>query len=137
MIGRDETFAVKLEKLRDDAGDTFVHRFDRFDSGCQYSGVPDHVRIGKVKNNQIVICHSREHFIGYFACAHFRLKIVGSDLRRRNDFSIFTRERLLDSAVKKIGHMRIFFRLGDAQLRFAGRAHDLAQNVRAVPAEQK
>ena len=33
VIGRDDTFTVEVEKLWDDAGDTFIHRFDRFDSG--------------------------------------------------------------------------------------------------------
>ena len=92
--------------------------------------MPDHVRIGKVKNNQIVIRHARDNLVGHFPCAHLRLQIIGGDLGRRYDFSFLARERLLDSAIEKIGYVRIFFRLGDSQLRFASRADDLAQDVR-------
>ena len=33
VVGRDDAFTVKVEQLWDDAGDAFIHRFDRFDSG--------------------------------------------------------------------------------------------------------
>ena len=73
--------------------------------------------------------HAREHLLGHFARAHLRLQIVGRDFRRRHDLAIFAGKGLLDSAVKKVGDVRIFLRLGDAQLRLARGAHDLAQDV--------
>ena len=126
VVGSDDTFAAEIEKLRDDAGDTFVHGLHGFDSRIDNPGVPDHVWIGKVKNDQIIIRHAREDLVGHFARAHFWLKIVGRDFGRRHKFAVFARERALDSAVKKVRHVRIFFRLGDAQLRFASCANEFA-----------
>src|SRR5262249_36863741 len=58
-----------------------------------------------------------------------RLQIVRGDFRRWYKFAIFARKRFLDSAVKKVSHMRVLLGLGDAQLPFAGGADDLTQNV--------
>src|SRR5206468_7493162 len=45
------------------------------------------------------------------------------------EFAVFTGKSLFDSAVKKVSHMGVLLRLGDAQLPFAGVANDLPQNV--------
>ena len=72
MVRCDEAFAVELEKLPHDATNTFIHGFDRLDSGPDDSSMPNHVGIGKVENDQIVIGHARQKFICDFERAHFR-----------------------------------------------------------------
>src|SRR5581483_8065715 len=61
-----------------------------------------------------------------------RLQIVRRDFRRRDYLSIFARKGFLDAAIKEISDVRIFFRFGDAQLRFAGGTHDLAKDVNKI-----
>ena len=86
----------------------------------------DHVGIGEVENDEIVVPHARQQFIGHFEGAHLRFQVVGGDLWRGNQFAVFAGKRFLDSAVKKVSYMRVFLRLSHAQLRFAGRAHHFA-----------
>ena len=70
-----------------------------------------------------------QDFVRHLHRAHLRLQIVGRDLGRRNDLAILARHRFLDPAVKEISDVRIFLRLGDAQLLLARRAHHIAENV--------
>ena len=129
MICGDQGLPVEFEQFRNDARATCIDRLNRFDAGFDNTGVADHVRVGEVKDNEIVVRHARKEFFGHFEGAHLGFKVVGSDLGRRNQFPVFSGKRFLDSAIKKIGDMRIFLRLGDAQLPFSGCAHDFAQNV--------
>jgi len=43
--------AAEIEKLGNNTGNAIVHGFDGLDSGLQNSGMADHVRIGKIKND--------------------------------------------------------------------------------------
>ena len=54
MIGRDQTGAAQRQDCRDDARDTFIDRFHRLDAGRDHAGMSDHVRIGKVQDDQVV-----------------------------------------------------------------------------------
>ena len=70
--------------------------------------------LAKFKNDEIVLRHARANFVGDFRRAHLRLQIVGRDFGRRYEFAVFARECALDSSVKEIGDVRVFFRFGDA-----------------------
>ena len=129
MVGGHDGFAVKLEQFGDNSRHAFIYRLYRFDSRFDHAAVADHVGIGEVKYDQIVVRHPREQLLGDFERAHLRFQIVSGDLWRRNQFAVFARKRLFDPSVKKIGDMRILFRLRDAQLPFAGRANDFTQDV--------
>ena len=80
MIGGNDRFATELEQFRDDAPATFVHRLHRFDPGFDHAGMTDHVGIGEIQNNQIVVRHPGKHFVGHFERAHFGFQIVSSNL---------------------------------------------------------
>ena len=116
MVRGDERFAVKFEKFGDNSGCAFIHRLHSFDSRLYDARVADHIGIREVQDDQIVVRHARKHFIGDLKCAHLGLQVVRSDLWRGNQFAVFAGERFLDSAVKKVSHVRVFLRLSDAQL---------------------
>ena len=129
MVRRDQTFAVQIEQFGKNTRYAFINRLHRLDTGRNHSGVSNHIGIGEIEDNQIVVGHARQHLLCEEPRTHLRLKIVGRHFRGRNDFTILVLERLFDSAVKEICDVRIFFRLGDTELRLPGRAHDLSKNV--------
>ena len=47
---------------------------------------------------------------------HFRLQIVRRDLRRRHQNPLFAFERLLDSTIEKVRHVRVLLRLRRPQI---------------------
>ena len=79
MVGGDETFSAEIKKFRNDSRATFVHRLNGLDAGFDNSSVTNHIGVREIQNDQIVIGHARENFIGDFVRAHFRLQIVGGD----------------------------------------------------------
>ena len=89
----------------------------------------DHVGVGKVQNDQVEFGDVFQQFVGHFGRAHLGLEIVGRDFWRRNQQSFFPGERFFNATVEKISDVRVFLRLGDAQLRFARRADELAKNI--------
>ena len=129
VVRSDQAFSIELKQARDNPGDAGINRLNRFDSSFNYTGMTNHVRVSEIQNDQIIICHSRANFVRNRQRAHFRLQIVSRDLGRRYNLTVFAWKRALDSAVKEIGDVRIFFRFGDAQLRLAGGTGDFAQNV--------
>ena len=88
-----------------------------------------HVGIGEIENDQIVIRHAGEHLSRDQGRAHFRLQIVGGNFRRWHNLSVFSGESPFDAAVKKVSHMRVLFRLSNAQLRFASSADHLTEDM--------
>ena len=89
----------------------------------------DHVGIGKVEDDQVVIRHAREQFFSHFDGAHLRFQIVRRHFGRRHEPPVFAWKWFLDSAIKKVSDMRVFFGLCNAQLPFSGGAHHFAQNI--------
>src|SRR5947209_20560274 len=89
----------------------------------------NHVRIGEIQNDQIIIRHFRANIVSNWHRAHLRLQIVSRHFGRRYYLAIFAWECALDSSIKEIGDVRIFFRFGDAQLSLAGGADDFAEDV--------
>ena len=116
VVGGDNAFAVELKQFRNNPAATFIYRLDRFNAGFHNPGVPDHIRIGKVEDDEVKFVQVREKIVRYPERAHFGLQIVGGDFGRWDQLSLFAWKRLFDSAIKEIGHVRVFFRLGDAQL---------------------
>src|SRR5437868_1372259 len=92
----------------------------------------NHVRVSEIQNDQIIICHSRANFVSNLQGAHLRLQVVSRDLGRRYNHAVFTWKRALNSAVKEIGDVRIFFRFGNAQLSFTGGADDFPEDIGEV-----
>ena len=85
------------------------------------SGMADHVAVGEIEYYHILLLAS--DCLAEFAChlngAHFRLKVIGSDLRRIDKDTVLKLERSLASTVEEEGDVRIFFGLGYAELALA------------------
>ena len=90
----------------------------------------DHVAIGVIDHHQPepVGRDGLDQPVGDFAGRHFRLQVVGRDLRRRHHDAFLAGEKLFPAAVEKKRHMGVFLGLGDAQLRHTGIRHNLAEN---------
>ena len=59
------------QDCRHDSGKTFVDRLHRLDSGGDHAGVPDHVGIGEIQDDEVVISEAGQHFIGHFRARSF------------------------------------------------------------------
>src|SRR5580700_6939721 len=116
MVRSDKTLAAKIEEGRHNSRNALVDCFNSFDSGSNDSGVPNHVGVGAIQNDQVVTCHSREHLVSNEPRAHFWLQIVAHNFWRRHYLPILACERALDPTIEEISDMRIFLGFGDAQL---------------------
>ena len=128
--GDQQSAAGCCDRLRNPA-ETGVDRLHRFDCSRQAAGVSDHVGVGVVQHDQVIAaganCFHRP--IRQLRRRHLGFEVIGCDLRRRNHDAVLAAVRLLLAAIEKIGDVRIFLRLGHAQLRAAGVADDLAEHV--------
>jgi hypothetical protein len=111
------------------AAQTGIHRFHRLDRGGQAAGMADHVRVGEVQDDHVVLAgvDRGDRFVGQFGGGHFRLQIVGGDFRGGDHDAVLTGLGVFLAAVEEIGDVRIFFRLGHAQLGAPACGDDLAQ----------
>ena len=131
MVGGDEHLAADgLHRLYR-AADAFVENFNRAGGGGQIAGVAYHVAVGVVADDGIVFfaLNRRHQFVGDFARAHFRLQIVGGDFGRGHHHAVFPGIGRFDAAVEKVGDVRVFFGLGDAQLFQAARGQIFAETI--------
>jgi hypothetical protein len=81
VVSRNQTFAVQLDQLGDNARATFIDGFDGFNRCRNNPAMTDHVGVREIEDDQVMICHSRQDFISDFNCAHFWLQIVGRNFR--------------------------------------------------------
>ena len=132
VIGRDQQRAIlALDRVRDPA-EPGIDRFDRLDRGGQASGVTDHVGIGEVEHDQVVLAglDRRDRLAGQLRRGHLGLQVVGRDLRRGDHDAVLAGIVLLAAAIEEVGDVRVLLGLGHAQLRAPGARDDLAQDVR-------
>ena len=61
--------------------------------------------------------------------AHLRLQVVGGDLGRLHQFTLFAGKRLLDAAVEEIGDVGILLRFGDAEIAHVEVRHYVGEDV--------
>ncbi len=132
VVGGDDQRAAGALDGVGDAPEPGVDRLHRLDRRRQAAGVADHVGIGVVQDDQVVLAgvDRGDDLVGQFRRRHFRLQVVGRDLRRRHHDAVLAGKRLLAAAVEEIRDVRIFLGLGGAQLRAAGVGDDLAEDFR-------
>ena len=121
VVSRDNQRASGVPHSGSDAMDCQVDRFDRHCRGTDTTGMPDHVRVGKVEANEIrtrtvLTVHFRDNQVYDFVGGHLRLKVIGRNLRAVGHQSTLTIEWNFSAATEKEGDMRVFFRFSDAHL---------------------
>ena len=110
--------AAFCQDLVDDLTDAGVDRFDGRNRSLQHAGVPDHVAVGEVQDDQIinVLVDLLQQRIRDQIRAHLRLQVIGRHLRGGDQDAVFSRIGRFHTTVEEEGDVRIFLRFGDAQL---------------------
>lgn len=77
MVGGDQHFAAIGKHGFHAAVDAAVKRFDRADGGGQAAGVSDHVPVGVVANDGLILpaVDGFDNAAGHFFRTHFRLQV--------------------------------------------------------------
>ncbi len=118
VIGRYQHNAASLQHGVPQASETIVDGLDGPDRCGKYSGMTHHVRVRVIHQDKIESAggDGRDKPVRDLACRHFRLKVVGRDIRRGNQYAFLAIEGVLLSAVKEKSDVCVFFRLCDPQL---------------------
>ena len=95
-----------------------VNSLDCFYCCSLYTGMTNHIRVCKVDDDHIVFVRFDRiyKFVADFRCAHFRLKIIGSNLRRFYKDSVLTFVWLFHTTVEEERNVSIFLCLSDTNL---------------------
>ena len=100
--------------------DPMFDGFHRLDRCRQDAGMADHVGVGIVHHDQVVLSRADglDELVRHLRRAHLGLEVVGRDLRRGHQHARLARVLLLDPAVEKERHVGVFFGFSNTQLRF-------------------
>ena len=91
----------------------------------------DHIWIGEVQDDKVVILQASHHFKRQIRRAHLRLFVIRRHLLRADrEIVIFASKRDFDTSVKEKGDVRIFLCLCSAKLLQARSGNHFAENVR-------
>ena len=112
MIGRDDGDAAFCQHRIHQMAGALVHAFHGGDGGGQGTGVANHVRIGEIDEQEIVVDGRKpaQRSLGEGSGAHFRGQVVGRHLRRRNYGAALARPGLFAASVEEEGDVRVLFR---------------------------
>lgn len=80
VVGGDEELTTEGEDFFADFGDALVDGFAGFDGGIDDAGVTDHVGVGEVEDDEVVVAELVEDGFGDFGGGHFRFEVVGGDI---------------------------------------------------------
>ena len=118
MIGRNQPAPVLLFDRLVNAPQLRVHSLAGLDCRLQFARVPNHVRIGKVRNHQVERCivHGLHNRVSDRFRLHLWSQVVRGHLQRRNQRPVLAGEGNLDSPVEEVRHVRKLFRLRHAQI---------------------
>ncbi len=95
-----------------------IHRLNALDGRVQITGVPDHIRVCKVHETEIIffLFDLGNQFLRDLDRAHIRLEVVGLHARRRYEDAILIFVNFFLAAIEKVGDVRVLFRFRNAQL---------------------
>ncbi len=133
VIGGDQERAARGAHGRGDGADAGVHRLDGVDGRVELAGVADHVGVGEVDEDEVVLAalDGRHHLVRDAQRAHLGLEIVGGDVARGGDeLAVLALEGLLPPAAEEVGHVRVLLGLGAAELAEPRAREELAEGVR-------
>ena len=118
VIGSDQHLATDVEDRVADPPEAFVQHLDRLYRRIEEAGVPDHVAVGIVADDEIetIAADRLDQPVRHLVSAHLRLQVVGRHLRRRHQDALFALVRGLDTAVEEEGDVCVLLGLRDPQL---------------------
>jgi len=118
VIGGDDDLAADRAHRLDHATDASVQHLDGLRGGFHVAGMPHHVAVGVIADDGVILAAQDRGFelVGHFKRAHFRFQVVSRDFGRGHENAVFAGIGLFPAAAEKIGDVRVFFGLGDAQL---------------------
>ena len=118
MVGSDEGDAPHLAGGFHHLSHATIHRLHRQARSFVDAGMPDHIAVGEVEDDDIIVAAFNPFHAGssYFVGGHIRLHVIGSHLRRWDEHTILSGEHSFHAAIEEEGHMGILFRLCNAQL---------------------
>ena len=131
MVGSQENDAARVQHRVGDLAHALVNSLDGFDRCVKHAGVADHVAVGEVQDDDVVLAalNAGLALVGNLVGAHFGLEVVGGNLRAGDDLAVLALAGLLNTAVEEEGHMGVLLGLGNAQLGLAVGGQILAQRV--------
>lgn len=122
MIGRDEGTPTMTRGGFDHTLQFTVEGFEGDDERGDIAGVPDHIGVGEVDEEEI--CSFLDYldcFVGDFTGAHLGGLVVGENIFTTFDEDMFlARVGMFLTAVQEVGGVGIFFGLGDMGLGESG-----------------
>ena len=95
------------------------------------TGVANHVAVSEVYNDEVVLLSvdSTNQLILHLVCAHLRLQVVCSNLRRRNKDAVLALVRSLAATVEEECYVSVLLSLSSMQLTLALSREILAESV--------
>ena len=90
-----------------------------------------HIAVGIVDYNEIILLciDGINQLVFHFVCTHFRLQVVSSYLRRRNQDTVFAIERSFTTTIEEESYVRIFLGLGNVKLSLSVLRQIFAQRI--------
>lgn len=103
----------------DDFGHARIDSLHRFLDRLINSRMPHHIAVGEIQADEIVFLpvECPDQLVGHLVSAHLGLKVVSRHLRRSDQNAVLALELLLAASVQEEGHMSVFLRFGDTELR--------------------
>ena len=91
----------------------------------------NHIAVSEVEDDSVIFAtfDSTNYLFGNLICAHFRLHIIGGNLGRCNENSVFAFILLFYTAVEEEGYMSILLSFSDSELSFAHLSHIFTEGV--------
>ena len=134
MVSSDkQNIAILLASLVD-CTNGLIRSGYTLNSGFIHTGMANHVRWSKVIHHELefILADTLGHLLANTLSAHLRIKVVGSDLGRRNHVAHFTGKLLFDSTVEEERDVRVLLCLGDVALLNILLAEPFSKNVAHV-----
>ena len=130
VIRRNKQLAAKFQHLLHTFFQGAVHCFAGGDAGFHKSGMANHVPIGEIHDDHIILVHSVHKLIRHFRRAHLGLQVISSHFPGgRNKNAVFSGELGLHTSVKEESNVGVLFRFRYAELDFPGFRHNLPENI--------
>ena len=128
VVGNDDDLVVVPEGSFYRLVHADVDSRDSLLDGVIYAGVTDHIAVGVVQDDAVVLLTIQRitQGDGHLRCGHHRLQVVCGYLRTGDEYAVLVLELCLAAAGEEERHVCELLGLGYTQLLHAGFRNDLA-----------